>query len=64
MGLLLQTLLAERTSFQSADQHDLAPLHELANRMTQQAVESMGDPASEVKSAQPMAPQPSATMAN
>jgi uncharacterized membrane protein YqiK len=42
VGLLLQTLLAERTTFASADANgELAPLNELANRMASEAVASM-----------------------
>ena len=42
VGLLLQTLLAERTTFASADANgELAPLNDLANRMASEAVASM-----------------------
>ena len=64
VGLLLQTLLAERTSFETAGPHELAPLDELANRMTQQAVESLDGPVSGEGRAQPLATQPPPTMVN
>ncbi|MCI0356891.1 MAG: hypothetical protein L0211_00195 [Planctomycetaceae bacterium] len=39
VGLLLQTLLAERTTFAPAEPNgDLAPLNELANRLTREAM--------------------------
>jgi uncharacterized membrane protein YqiK len=42
VGLLLQTLLAERTTFAPAEPSgDLAPLNELANRLTREAMANM-----------------------
>jgi uncharacterized membrane protein YqiK len=42
VGLLLQTLLAERTAFASAEPNgELAPLNELANRLTREALANM-----------------------
>ena len=42
VGLLMQTLLAERTTFANGDGHgELAPLNELANRLTREALANM-----------------------
>lgn len=41
VGLLLQSLLAERTAFQGDENPELASLKELANRMAQQAMDNM-----------------------
>jgi uncharacterized membrane protein YqiK len=42
VGLLLQTLLAERTTFAAAEPNgELAPLNELANRLTSEAMANM-----------------------
>jgi uncharacterized membrane protein YqiK len=41
VGLLLQALLAERTSFSSADNAELVPLKELASRMTRDTLANM-----------------------
>ena len=42
VGLLLQTLLAERTTFAAAEPSgELAPLNELANRLTREALANM-----------------------
>ena len=42
VGLLMQTLLAERTTFAPAEHNgDLAPLNELANRLTREAMANM-----------------------
>jgi len=42
VGLLMQTLLAERTTFAPAEPSgDLAPLNELANRLTREAMANM-----------------------
>jgi multidrug efflux pump subunit AcrA (membrane-fusion protein) len=42
VGLLMQTLLAERTTFAPAEANgDLAPLNELANRLTREAMANM-----------------------
>jgi uncharacterized membrane protein YqiK len=41
VGMLLQTLLAERTSFANGDNPELASLKELANRMTRDTLANM-----------------------
>ena len=41
VGLLLQTLLAERTSFANGDTAELASLKELTNRLTREALANM-----------------------
>jgi hypothetical protein len=41
VGMLLQTLLAERTSFASGESAELASLKELTSRLTRETVERM-----------------------
>ena len=41
VGLLLQTLLAERTSFATGDSAELASLKELTGRLTRDALANM-----------------------
>jgi uncharacterized membrane protein YqiK len=55
VGLLMQTLLAERTTFAAAEPNgDLAPLNELANRLTREAMANM-TPADGAAALQPAA---------
>jgi hypothetical protein len=44
VGMLLQTLLAERTSFASGDSQELAALKELTSRMTRQTLSNVSSP--------------------
>jgi hypothetical protein len=54
VGLLLQTLLAERTTFANGDgQNDLAPLNELANRLTREALANMTPAEPAIAAAEP-----------
>ena len=49
VGLLLQSLLAERTTFSGDDNPELSSLKELANRMAEQAMHNIQTPPADPK---------------